>query len=787
VQDFLFLVIQKNQAGRRGQRHNRLAGCPTINQSTLDWVPNSSTGGLMLPTRDQALPEPIGNTANVADATALVRRLLADPNAPAAVISGVNVVHPDFPLGSLTVSLTGDVSYSRFERVAALYSDLPPFFQNAPGFRAIAESVKASGHEAARFLKVYGGYNFVKFQHIAQAVDTVTRALPALRQRCPDAVLLDPNYASSYYHNPDEFTTLVENLINPSGVPLFLRRHTIYGGSVNAGGLGGAGSAAHGLTTVEFTRQVDQLTGLTNDAVGEIHKSFTGKLDTLQQLSTRYAQPDGTPLIAANLGATGAGGVALDPQQAGMAQPDLNGNLPIILAALPPLAVARFTAVPPGNVGAGLLRVAAVSQASRTPVTNAYDSILKLLFQYRPSLASARVTEQEARDYIASETLRTVLLSLVSMVNTKATRGVSEADNLAAIVARINHLFSNLIDSIARGLPTAGTAAPDATVFPQERVLAEVERFFALPETQRLKVFDSSRTLDIIQRTIGAVYDQGKQVADNLARTIRRDGASAGGAAPRADLTRLGVGYDSNDYLRSPLIGSDIQLESYVGNATAPGVGVSGTPMAVYGDPLNKEIIISTQNLRKYAEDIREGRAVPPALAADRALLHAAQLPASSNVLALRSARLLPKLSTGGTLNPGEYMDAVRRQETYQAPPASRGMEVQSALGEEEEMDTTPQQVAAYQRPTSLVGQGVGSIACIRNDIDQLFQAGTFQEQWAGLEATMRTDLAVGVVARIICSTPTDKQNIEAFLDGNVLIPFTVVLTRPLIVFHTYT
>lgn len=187
--------------------------------------------------------------------------------------------------------------------------------------------------------------------------------------------------------------------------------------------------------------------------------------------------------------------------------------------------------------------------------------------------------------------------------------------------------------------------------------------------------------------------------------------------------------------------------------------------------------------MHKYARDIRGGAAVPPALASDGSLLNANQLPASSNVLALRNARLLPNLS--GTLSPADYADSVRRSETFNQPPASRGIQVESSLAVEEDMEVTTPNVPAFQAPSSAVGRGIGSLGCIRNDVDYLFSAGTFQEHWTELRKQLKTNVAVATVALLIASTPTDWQNITAFLEGNVTVPFTVLYTRPLIVFHT--
>lgn len=132
AEEFLILVAQKNRAGNRGQRHDRQTGCPTINSSTLDWVcidfygrtdfvfkvPDARTGGLLLPTRSGAPAEAVGAAADAIAAKALVVRLTGDANTQDPVIAGNNIVHPDFPTGSLTTA----GSYNRFARVAGIYT-----------------------------------------------------------------------------------------------------------------------------------------------------------------------------------------------------------------------------------------------------------------------------------------------------------------------------------------------------------------------------------------------------------------------------------------------------------------------------------------------------------------------------------------------------------------------------------------------------------------------------------------------------------------------------------------
>lgn len=61
-----------------------------------------------------------------------------------------------------------------------------------------------------------------------------------------------------------------------------------------------------------------------------------------------------------------------------------------------------------------------------------------------------------------------------------------------------------------------------------------------------------------------------------------------------------------------------------------------------------------------------------------------------------------------------------------------------------------------------------------------------FMELWDVLAKTGNADNVLASIVRVYYGTPTNWLNVKALLDNNVVIPFTVLVPRPLIVLHTY-
>ena len=890
LDDYLALIAQVNKDGRRGEKHDRRTGCPTINTELLDWIPNQF-GGMNLPellagdASEFDQPQPARAAYAEGDAAARTNALLAalraftgNPTDNATFSAtdangNVAISHPDYPKGSLRATDQNRVVtliFNPFKRISGRFP-LPPLFASGPGFRFIHSMARSSSNRA-EFMARYGEYNFEMAVKIADAVDTVTEAIEPLHTRMPNAPLLDRNYTSSHFHNADEFTLLVENLIGQGGVPLFLRRTTTTrsgsdreGASVIAPAAGAP--ARRPLNVVDFERAVEGLTGTTSAATDMIQNTLTGKLSTLRNVLGRYAtQLAGTGAVAgptnevtipavaavsANINAAPSAnnnpvGVVFDPFQNGAAAPvfstnfdDVRSNLPLLArrrfgnAAATPEAVNIVTVPRDGDprdarslfgYNANLAAGPAVGTVTGEAIKEVYNKLARYLFNYRIRVNETIVFDQAFADrYARAEGARLAVLSLITMVNQNGAKRTDREDAIVgAVVQRLASLFTNLLEPI--GARPQDNDITEPNVNPQN-LIAAVRQFLARPETAALGVFDAARTEQVITDTINFSFQKAAEVGQQLKDLIQSRGnlggapAQAGNEASAQARRRAAIRTDPADYMRTSLVGSDVQFRTHYEYVTGGDLGFQRVPMALFADPEDTEVVVSQLRQQQLSIAIAEGQPVPPTLAPS--LKHTRntnpdQLQASANVRTLRGAYLLAPLNDSA-VNPAAYEAEARRSENYagkvnyrSGPTApnplvstsaagaqnfwgafSGGVQVASSLRDDSADESAMRtDGVSYQAPTT---RGVTSslrcisLANVRNNIDSAFSVSSFQQHWDEIERESAVDPAKALVAKIIAATPTDWRNVEAFLDGHIPIPVTPVLVRPLIVFNTYT
>ena len=94
----------------------------------------------------------------------------------------------------------------------------------------------------------------------------------------------------------------------------------------------------------------------------------------------------------------------------------------------------------------------------------------------------------------------------------------------------------------------------------------------------------------------------------------------------------------------------------------------------------------------------------------------------------------------------------------------------------------------AYFRPGVRQSYGAPSaVQCLDSALaDDVAISNGFQELWDALDQQAQADNALAAVGKVFLGTPTKWRNWKALLDNNVIVPATVLLTRPLAVFETY-
>ena len=811
LEEFIFLLILRNAAYATGERHDPTrGGCPPSNPGMVDWKSNHH-GSLDLPLgpgqgTGSYEPEDLG-------AVEIGR-----------VPGNWGVTAPQLR-GSLApkAGAAGEVIYNRFQRVQGRYT-FPPLFGSGAGLKTIADAVRNST-DKKQFQDRYG-FDYDRCKELTDALDVAQRYVAAMQKIFPGSVFLDPNSVHSSNHKPDSFCSFVDNVLAQNRPSVYLRRPGLAFKASSTSPLG-AQDATGGRTIQanDVESAMRTIIGLSNSAERGLQDRFIGHLTTLRAAALRLGgrQAAGVVPIQARLNDTGGALPADDdvsifsPFQADSAAPLAAGG---IYEKLPPFAQHRFERDLGGATNrsgnyviyreatAPSAEAAALVDVKRDAILNAYRDIARLLINYKPSAGA--LSADDAARYVQAYKARAVVLSLLTLVNDIAPKGIDPAT--AAFSAKLGERFGHIIELLHRAnvntenLSDRTSLLTDLTRLDFRHLKQLVTAYFESNAEQALDTFGyarakTARTAVFIHAVIDELVRKADEDTEAVTRAIASAANSAGddrGTAPHMPR------FSPDDYMRCDLRFSEVQFRDVYNFIAGDGRKATRIPLAMPADPQDNDTIVSYAKLRQFSEAIKTGTEVPASLAPTHVSntrrlgsSEARHTPAVTNVRNLKRKGVLLSTESGAYGIPPSYEADARRAENYgvtkrgnlvsyeeeQRQAGAEGGRYRLSQADDMELDAP-----SYYRPNRPVQTGVpGSTACLRYSLDRDVEASNgFQELWDALDEHAAADPALAAVGKVYLGTPTSWKNWEALAKNNVIFPMSILLARPLVVFTTY-
>ena len=549
------------------------------------------------------------------------------------------------------------------------------------------------------------------------------------------------------------------------------------------------------------------------------------------------------PTISAKLstiaGNMDSDNVVFDPQQPSAAAPLVRAaDADAMRGSLPEFAKQRFgaggdttpfvqyLAGPGGAAGTGFFQYSeAAGGAASDDVKDAYTKIVRVLLNYTYELKyDAQIKEGDAKKISAAFANRAAVLAILTLVNDSPTKKKEKDGDLQKLVAaRFLRIFSRVLEP-AGVTPTPDVVSPNVDRFDLRNLVTAVNAYFTDKPDEASDTFGMGisgdgtrvqRTAATISATIGAVQRRaaGDEAAIKAFFDSLPDAAKAAAGTAYARGTAAGLPrYDAADYIRTDLrISPDMfkAIHSYVANVSDAGVqGVTRIPLVLPADPEDNDTLCGGARFRQFAVALQQGDPIPSSLAPhsarkrDLGSREVINVPAVANVRLLRHKGVL--VATGqygaGGAPPSALEASLRASENYgvnrrsdliryegeQTDPTRRPASNPFRMQNPDDMEIVG--APAYFRPGVRQSYGAPSaVQCLDAALaDDVAISNGFQELWDALDQQAQADNALAAVGKVFLGTPTKWRNWKALLDNNVIVPATVLLTRPLAVFETY-
>ncbi len=635
-------------------------------------------------------------------------------------------------------------------------SSLPPWGASGRMLRLIRDTLETAADAAAR-----SGFNAGKLIATQDAVNVVQRQFIPHLMACLGEGNLILNNREGATSIDDAFDNFVDNAITPHLLNTATMSAAILPGGANAAAVAGNIGAIAGAGG---ERVADTLVASLGTTADRVQSRLTGRLGTAAQFRAAYgaagaaAVPPVLPAgagIAINAGAAGDNTVAFDPvQQAG--QPAVLSTWANLKATLPPFARAAVnaaTAPAELRIADGVDALGAATEQRIFRLTHAsivggavgaaYTAAVRFLLNYG-STASTAV------ELAAAAPARAAVLNLLAAVRTDVEADI--ATNVGRAVA--------LIESVAGAAPNAATAAVNLD---RNALKAAVDAFFAT--AANAGTFGSyvvaqggvpqAHNADSIKAGIDRAFTTAQQLVANL--------------PPRAG---AGAPIDARAYTRSRLFRFN--------QSVLPRVG------------FNQAVIVirpSDDALLATSVDLDALKAV---FTARGALDGSARDAASSSVLdilairdrrnALDTSKPVALIGAPGGLPSLEQQ--VRQSENFgtgvtidYGTAGAIGDLPRGAIQSRYSVRTAPAAPVAFSSVVPIPGAAEPGVPIE-------LATPSMRENWQAIGTDIRNPVTAAI-ARVFLGTPTNWRNVRAMLHSHVLMPFTVVLTRPFIVLET--